>query len=114
MRMLTKVFSGSQASQPRQVTENCRGQDCPISHLIRSETGERGLPRQRLKFPVTGYTISTVTVLVAVHPVATVYIIVAVPGSAPKTIPLVEPTVAMMVLLLVHVPPAVVSLNVTL
>ena len=37
---------------------------------------------------------------------------VAVPAATPVTIPVTEPTVALAVLLLVHVPPVVTSVNV--
>ena len=51
----------------------------------------------------------TVTSSVAVLPPGAVYVIVAVPGAAPVTIPLEEPTVATPVVLLDQVPPAGVS-----
>ncbi len=41
------------------------------------------------------------------QPVGKVYVIVVVPGEAPDTIPLPEPTVATTVLLLLQVPPVV-------
>src|ERR1035437_9147041 len=53
----------------------------------------------------------TVTTLVAVHPVPTVYAIVDVPAATPVTTPVPE-TVAFAVLLLLHTPPAVASLKV--
>jgi hypothetical protein len=53
----------------------------------------------------------TVTIAVAVPPV-TEYDIVAVPAAPPVTIPVFEPTVAMLVLPLLHTPPVVASLRV--
>ena len=48
---------------------------------------------------------STVTALIAVHPVPRVYVITEVPFATPDTIPVDVPTVAADVLLLLHVPP---------
>ena len=50
----------------------------------------------------------TVTMAVCIQPVASVYVIVAVPPDPPVTMP-VEPTVALPVLL--HVPPLVASVS---
>jgi hypothetical protein len=47
----------------------------------------------------------TVTVVNAVHPVGSVYVISDVPGDAPITMPVPEPMVAIVVLPLLHVPP---------
>jgi len=48
----------------------------------------------------------TVTTIVALH-VPKVYVITAIPAFIPFTIPVTEPTVATLVLLLVHVPPTI-------
>jgi len=47
----------------------------------------------------------TVTNFVTKHPVLMVYEMVTVPPAAPETTPVVDPTVAMPPLLLLHVPP---------
>ncbi len=47
----------------------------------------------------------TVTVVVVSQPVANLYVIIAVPVATPVTIPEDDPTVAMPVALLLHVPP---------
>ena len=47
----------------------------------------------------------TVTAIVAKHPAFKLYVIVATPVFSPVTNPLAEPTVAIVLLLLVHVPP---------
>ena len=52
----------------------------------------------------------TVTALYALHPRGDVYVIVVVPTPAPVTCPVPE-TVAMAVLLLLHVPPVVASVR---
>ena len=52
----------------------------------------------------------TLITVVVQQPVGNLYVIVAVPRDTPVTIPLLIPTVATDVLLLVHVPPAVGSL----
>lgn len=54
----------------------------------------------------------TVTILVALHPADDVYVIDVVPADTPVTIPVPEPTVAIAVFTLLHVPPVVVVLNV--
>jgi hypothetical protein len=46
-----------------------------------------------------------VTTVVAEHPVPNVYVISTVPAATPVTTPFEVPTVAIEVLLLVHVPP---------
>jgi hypothetical protein len=53
----------------------------------------------------------TVTMLVVI-PELSVYVITAVPAETPVTTPLDEPTVAMLTLPLLHVPPPIESLNV--
>lgn len=52
----------------------------------------------------------TVTVVIVIHPF--VYVMTDVPGAMPETIPVVEPIVAVPVLLLLHVPPVVALLKV--
>jgi len=56
----------------------------------------------------------TVISYVATQPLGSVYVIVGVPAATPVTVPVVEPTVARPVLLLVHSPPPVASVNVIL
>ena len=56
-----------------------------------------------------GFTVITVAIW---QPVASVYVMLTLPPATPVTIPLAEPTVAIIVLLLVHVPPVGVELNV--
>ena len=63
-------------------------------------------------FEVIGNDPLIVTTIVAALPQPFVYCIVAVPGVTPLTTPLVEPTVATAVLLLLHVPPLTASANV--
>lgn len=55
----------------------------------------------------------TVTIFVTIQPPTVVYDITAKPVFTPVTIPLDEPTVAMIRLLLAHVPPGVELLSVT-
>jgi hypothetical protein len=55
----------------------------------------------------------TVTCAVILQPEESVYVIVGVPAATPVTVPVVDPIVASAVLLLVHVPPVVASLNVS-
>ena len=62
--------------------------------------------------PVIGCIAFTVTVVVTKQPAAIVYVIVAVPPATPVTIPETVPTVALAVLLLLHVPPVTASVNV--
>jgi len=72
-------------------------------------------PAQILETPVieAGDTIVVIVAVAALpHPVE--YVIVAVPPTPPVTIPVAEPTVAIDVLLLLHVPPLVTSDNVVL
>jgi hypothetical protein len=69
-------------------------------------------PIHAVLFPETGVTALTVTVVVAIQPAALVKVIVAVPVAMPATIPLPEPTVAIAVLPLLHVPDTVVSFKV--
>jgi len=52
----------------------------------------------------------TLTTVVVIHPVGNVYVITGLPVATPLTIP-VDPTLARLVLLLLHVPPVVASLN---
>ena len=47
----------------------------------------------------------TVTVILVLQPEGNVYIIVTVPAATPCTIPVAEPTVAVVISLLAHVPP---------
>jgi hypothetical protein len=54
---------------------------------------------------------STVTVAVALQPVESVYVIVAAPADTPVTTPVVKPTLAVLGLLLLHVPPVEVLLR---
>jgi hypothetical protein len=49
----------------------------------------------------------TVTTLVAKQPVDRLYVMALVPAATPLTVPVPEPTVAMPVALLLHVPPPV-------
>jgi len=57
---------------------------------------------------------ATMTITVdAEHPVGSVYVITTVPGKIVVTIPLEDPTVAMVTLLLVHTPPVGVPVKVT-
>ena len=69
-------------------------------------------PAQALAVPVilAGATL-TVIALVAVHPEEIVYTRLNVPVATPVTIPVEEPTVAFVVLLLDHVPPEAVSVK---
>jgi hypothetical protein len=53
----------------------------------------------------------TVTIFVTLHPVVSIYVIVAVPATRPFTTPVDEPIVATVVLLLDHIPPSVVLLK---
>jgi hypothetical protein len=70
-------------------------------------------PTQTTTLPViAGGSGLTLTAAIAVQPTGVVYVIVAVPVAIPETIPAVL-TDATEVLLLLHVPPAVASLNVT-
>ena len=70
-------------------------------------------PAHTLVGPViAGNRFSTVTVVVEVQPVGSVYDIVALPRLDPVTTPDDEPTLATEVLLLVHVPPVMVSENI--
>src|ERR1043166_4771101 len=70
-------------------------------------------PWQILVTPVIGRGDGyTVTVMAAAQPVLRVYEMVEVPAATPVTIPVDEPIVATVVLLLVQIPPPVASLNV--
>jgi hypothetical protein len=60
---------------------------------------------------ITEGTGCTVTVAVTQHPVPYAYVIIAVPAKTPVAIPVAEPIVATDVLLLLHVPPAVLLLK---
>ena len=53
----------------------------------------------------------TVTLVVVIQPVGKVYEMVTVPADTPVTTPVPEPTVALLVLLLLQVPPVVASVN---
>lgn len=61
--------------------------------------------------PVIGVSGLTVTVTEAIQPITVVYCMVVTPFEMPVTIPDVAPIVATVVLLLVHVPPGVASVN---
>jgi hypothetical protein len=54
----------------------------------------------------------TVRASVLKHPVATEYVTIGFPADAPVTMPVAEPTVARVILLLDHVPPAGEALSV--
>ncbi len=56
----------------------------------------------------------TVTVVEAVQPAVVVYLMITLPVATPDTIPLAASTTAMLVLLLLHVPPVGESLNVVM
>src|SRR5436305_1140752 len=63
-------------------------------------------PTQTLAVPVIADGAAlTVTVVVEVQPVASLYVIIDVPASTPATAPLREPMVALAAMLLVQVPP---------
>ena len=63
-------------------------------------------PAQTFRLPVIPPgTVLTVTVVVVIQPVDSVYVIVDVPGVPPVTKPEADPIVATTVLLLIHVPP---------
>jgi len=64
------------------------------------------VPWQRVRVPIIGESVTTVTTADAVQPGATWYIMVVDPGVVPDNTPLPRPMVATVVLLLVHVPPA--------
>jgi hypothetical protein len=53
----------------------------------------------------------TLSASVVAQPVGSVYVIVAVPVTIPAIIPLLLPAVAIVVLLLLHVPPVVASVS---
>ena len=69
-------------------------------------------PAQSTSGPVifagTGFTVTSV---VFRHPVASEYVITAVPLPTPATIPEIEPILATAVLVLVHIPPPIASLR---
>jgi hypothetical protein len=70
------------------------------------------VPVHMLVFPVMGRRALMVTTAVMAHPPDGVYEIVVLPPATPVTTP-VDPTVAMDVLLLVHVPLPAASVSVT-
>jgi len=70
------------------------------------------VPAQKFAAPFIGIPVLTVTVVVAAQPALETKAIVAVPVARPLTIPLDEPTVAMAVLLLLHVPVPAVNVKV--
>ena len=71
------------------------------------------VPVKMVVGPLIGASGSTVTVTVAILvPIA--YVIIHVPAEMPVTMPVEDPTVAIAVLLLLHWPPAVESINVLL
>src|ERR1043165_6424825 len=64
-------------------------------------------PRHAIMIPAMGAGVAvTVTIAMALQP-ATVYKIVAVPGLIPVTMPVEEPTVPIVGVALLHVPPEV-------
>lgn len=73
-------------------------------------------PAQTLSVPlIAGGAGFTVIIFIAVQPVGSRYVIVAVPGATPPIRPVLTPVVvavAINVLLLLHVPPPVVSVKV--
>ena len=73
-------------------------------------------PAQTVVFPIIAFGKGlTVTVLVVIQPVPSIYVMVVVPGDTLVTTPEPEGTmVATEVLLLLQVPPAVASLNVVI
>lgn len=62
--------------------------------------------------PATGKALTVIGALMR-HPVGNVYVIVSRPASTPDTTPVEEPTTAIVVRLLLHVPPEGVELSVT-
>ena len=70
-------------------------------------------PTHVVVMPVIGATGLTVMVSVAEQPAPEVYFMTDVPASIPETTPVVVPIVATVVLLLLHVPPVMASLSVT-
>lgn len=54
----------------------------------------------------------TVTAAVVKHPVGSEYDMTAVPGEIPVTMPVLKPIISIVGLLLLHIPPAVISLSV--
>ena len=72
-------------------------------------------PTQTVAVPVIGFGNGlTVAVIITKHPVdKEVYDIIGLPPEIPATTPVLEPTVACNVLLLLQKPPVVISVNVT-
>ena len=70
------------------------------------------VPAQKFAAPFIGVVVFTVTIVVVAQPALETKAIVAVPIARPLTIPLDEPTVAMAVLLLLHVPVPAVNVKV--
>ena len=69
-------------------------------------------PEHKVVTPVIAAAPLTVTTVVLKQPVdVAVYVIVAVPGATPVTIPVADPTVAILVLALVHVPAPAASVS---
>ena len=69
-------------------------------------------PTQTAVLPMMGNNGFTNIAVVAKQPDGSIYVIVTVPPAIPVTIPVNEPIVAMVLLLLLHVPPDVLSLTV--
>lgn len=69
-------------------------------------------PWQMVVVPVIGATVVTVAVREAIQPAGVVYRIVLVPAASAVTIPEERPIVAVVVLVLLHVPPGIASLRV--
>ena len=70
-------------------------------------------PWHTVAVPVIAAIGLTVTTVFALQPEAVIYVIVVVPDATPYTVPLDAPTVPFATVLLLHVPPDVVSLSVT-
>lgn len=79
------------------VTELVSVIELPTHNLI------PGVPSEPARGPGIGF---TVTLYVAKQPVGIIYVIVTTPAATPVTTPVEDPTVAIVVLLLVHVPPS--------
>lgn len=70
-------------------------------------------PAHNVAVPLIAAGAATTDVIrVAIHPVLRAYVILVVPVTRPLTTPVVPSMVATVVLLLLHVPPAVVSVSV--
>ena len=86
----------------------------PLIHVPPGDESDKIVvrPKQTLLMPLTatgsGF---TVTPTVAIQPVGKVYVIIAVPASAPPTVPVPTPTTATEISLLDQTPPAVISVS---